>query len=173
MIKMKKNVLVISATLKSNYKLAEKIKNIVDKKKVTTTIISLEDFLLPIYTDKVFELEKNKYKKTIELLTNHFINNKGIIICGPEYNGSLHPIINNAIAWISTSTDYWRDAFKDKIVLVGTSSGGNGDKFARVMKVQLEHLGCLVMPRYISSNASNPLNIESTSKILDKFINLI
>ena len=173
MIKMKKNVLVVSATLKSNYKLAKKIKNIVDKKNVATTIISLEDFLLPIYTDKIFELEKSKHEKIIKSLTNYFIDNNGIIICGPEYNGSLHPIINNAIAWISTSTDYWRDAFKDKIVLVGTSSGGNGDKFARVMKVQLEHLGCVVMPRYISSNASNPINVESTNKILDKFINLI
>ena len=170
---MKKNVLVVSATLKSNYKLAEKIKNIVDKKNIATTIISLEDFLLPIYTDKNFKLEKSKHEKTIKLLTNHFIDNNGIIICGPEYNGSLHPIINNAIAWISTSTDYWRDAFKDKIVLVGTSSGGNGDKFARVIKIQLEHLGCVVMPRYISSNTSKPINVQSTSKILDKFINLI
>ena len=108
---MKKNVLVVSATLKSNYKLAEKIKNIVDKKNIATTIISLEDFLLPIYTDKIFELEKSKHEKIIKSLTNYFIDNNGIIICGPEYNGSLHPIINNAIAWISTSTDYWRDAF--------------------------------------------------------------
>ena len=59
----------------------------------------------------------NEYKDTIEILTKLFINHAGIIICGPEYNGSTAPIITNSIAWISCSTDYWKDAFKNKIAL--------------------------------------------------------
>ena len=91
----------------------------------------------------------------------------------PEYNGSIPPIVNNAIAWISGSTNYWRDAFNNKITLIATSSGGPGTKFITAMKSQFEYLGCIVMPRALSSNESNPLNIESTEKILKQFIKII
>ena len=121
----------------------------------------------------IFDKEKNNYKETIEALTKLFINNDGLIICAPEYNGSTPPILNNAIAWISCSTDYWRDAFSDKIALVGTSSGGPGTKFIATMKMQLEHLGCVVIPRAISSNNSSPMNPDSINNILNQFIRLL
>ena len=168
-----KKILIVSATLKNNYKLAKNVENLLKELDVKTTLISLENYNLPIYTDDLFEKENTKYKSTVESLTKEFINNKGLIIFGPEYNGSTPPILNNAIAWISTSTDYWRDAFNDKIAMVGTSSGGPGTKFIATMKMQLEHLGCIVMPRAISSNKSNPLNIDSTKKNLRNFINLL
>jgi len=168
-----KNILIISATSKNNYALAKQLKNLIDDLQGNATIISLEDYMLPLYTDKVFEKHKKQYKDTIETLTKFFIENDGLIVCGPEYNGSSHPILNNAIAWISMSTNYWRDAFNQKIALVGTSSGGVGSKFIMTMKTQLEHLGCVVMPRAISSNDSNPMNIKSTKKILKQFIKLI
>ncbi len=165
-----KNILIISATLNNNYSLSKALSGILKELDKDSTIISLENYKLPIYTDDVFEKEKNTYKETIESLTQQFINHKGLIICGPEYNGSIPPIINNAIAWISTSTDYWRDAFKDKIALIGTSSGGAGNKFITTMKIQLEHLGCVVMPDSISANNSHPLDPKSTNKILSQFI---
>ena len=168
-----KDILIVSATLNNNYSLSKALSDILKELDLESTIISLENYKLPVYTDKVFDTEKDTYKKTIESLTQHFINHKGLIICGPEYNGSTPPIINNAIAWISTSTDYWRDAFKDKIALIGTSSGGPGNKFITTMKIQLEHLGCVVMPRSISVNKSNPLNPESVNKILNQFTKLL
>ena len=168
-----KDVLIISATLNNNYSLSKALSDYLKELDMDSTIISLENYKLPIYTDHVFETEKNDHKKTIESLTQHLVNHKGLIICGPEYNGSIHPIINNVIAWISTSTDYWRDAFKDKVALIGTSSGGPGNKFIATMKIQLEHLGCVVMPRSISANKSNPLDKESTNKILKQFIKFL
>jgi len=168
-----KDVLIISATLNNNYSLSKALSDYLKELDMDSTIISLENYKLPIYTDHVFETEQNDHKKTIESLTQHLVNHKGLIICGPEYNGSTHPIINNAIAWISTSTDYWRDAFKDKVALIGTSSGGPGNKFIATMKIQLEHLGCVVMPRSISTNKSNPLDKESTNKILKQFIKFL
>ena len=127
---------------------------------------------MPVYTEKAFDKYIKSNQNTIKKLTKHFINNQGIIICAPEYNGSTPPIVNNAIAWISTTTKYWRDAFNNKIALIATNSGGPGTKYITIMKLQMEHLGCIVMPRSISANESNPLNIESTKKILEKFINL-
>jgi len=167
-----KNILIVSATLKSNYKLAKQLKKLIDQE-ANVTIISLENYDLPVYTEKVFDKNITSYQNTIEELTKYFKDNQGIIICAPEYNGSTPPIVNNAIAWISTTTKYWRDAFNDKIALIATSSGGPGTKYTTIMKLQMEHLGCIVMPRPISANKSNPLNIESTKKILKKFIDLM
>ena len=166
-----KNILIVSATLNNNYKLAKQLKKLIDQE-ANVTVISLEDYDFPVYTEKVFDKYIKSNQNTIEKLTKHFINNQGIIICAPEYNGSTPPIVNNAIAWISTTTKYWRDAFNDKIALIATSSGGPGTKYTTIMKLQMEHLGCVVMPRSISANKSNPLNIESTKKILKKFIDL-
>ena len=168
-----KNVLIVSATLNKNYNLGKDLKAILESLDVKTTLISLENYTLPLYTDALFEEDKETYKKTIEALTKEFINTDGLIICGPEYNGSTPPILNNAIAWISCSTDYWRDAFSNKIALIGTSSGGPGTKFIATIKMQLEHLGCVVMPRGISSNKSNPMNPDSIKKILNQFIRLL
>ena len=167
-----KNILIVSATLNNNYKLAEQLKKIINKK-ANVTLISLENYDLPIYTENAFDKHIKSYQGTIEELTKYFIDNQGIIICAPEYNGSTPPIVNNAIAWISTTTKYWRDAFNNKIALIATNSGGPGTKYSTIMKLQMEHLGCVVMPRAISANKSNPLNIESTTKILKKFIDLI
>ena len=167
-----KNILIISATLKNNYKLAKQLKEIINKK-ANVTIISLENYELPIYTENTFDKHMKLYQKNIEELTQYFLDNQGIIICAPEYNGSTPPIVNNVIAWISTTTKYWRDAFNNKIALIATNSGGPGTKYITIMKLQLEHLGCVVMPRAISANKSNPLNVESSKKILKKFIDLI
>ena len=167
-----KNILIISATLKNNYKLAKQLKTLIDKE-ANVTIISLENYDFPIYTDNTFDKHIKSYQRTIEELTKYFIDNQGIIICAPEYNGSTPPIVNNAIAWISTTTKYWRDAFNNKIALIATASGGPGTKFISTIKLQLEHLGCTVMPQSISTNKSKPLEQESTKKNLNKFISLI
>tara|TARA_B100000700_G_C14677523_1_gene683797 strand:- start:77 stop:586 length:510 start_codon:yes stop_codon:yes gene_type:complete len=168
-----KKILVVSATSKTNLNLAIDINNLCQELDAESTVISLEDFMLPLYTDKVYYKEKDNYIEKVEKLTKYFINANGLIICGPEYNGSTAPIITNAIAWISVSTKNWRDAFNNKISLVATSSGGPGTKFLISMKMQLEHLGSVVMPRTINVSTSNPLNIESSKKILSQFINLV
>ena len=168
-----KNVLIISATLNTNYTLAKDIEKILLNLNVKVTIVSLEDYSLPLYTAKNSKIVNENGIEKIENLTKHLINNQGIIVCGPEYNGSIPPIITNAISWISTSTDYWRDGFLNKIALVATSSGGPGNKFLTSMKMQLEHLGAIVMPRFINISSSLPLKKDSAEKILKQFINLL
>jgi len=168
-----KNVLIISATLNTNYTLAKDIEKLLSNLNVKVTTVSLEDYSLPLYTAKNSKIVNENNVEKIEALTKHLINNQGIIICGPEYNGSIPPIITNAISWISTSTDYWRDGFLNKIALVATSSGGPGNKFLTSMKMQLEHLGAIVMPRFINISSSIPLKKDSAEKILKQFINLL
>ena len=168
-----KKILIVSATSNSNYKLAKEIKDLIIDENIKAKIISLEDYRLPLFTANDSTLSEKSHIDTVKELTGHFIESNGVIICGPEYNGSIAPIITNTITWISTPTDYWRDAFSHKIGLIATSSGGGGSKFLLSMKIQLEHLGMVILPRSISINNSAPLKIDSTQKILKQFINLI
>ena len=167
-------ILIISATSKTNLKLSEDIKEILSTQNdVKSSILNLDTLDLPLYSESNYNSNKKKVKGVVDNIIAKFINVDGIIVCGPEYNGSIPPIISNAIAWISTTTDSWRDSFIDKIALIGTHSGGGGDKFFRSMKTQLEHLGSVVMPRGINVNNSSPLKKDSAKKILKQFINLI
>jgi len=168
-----KKILVISATRKTNYALAKDLAKLLSILNVEVTLLSLEDYILPLYTDNVYQDKKDDYFDVVEDLTKQFINHKGLIICGPEYNGSTAPIITNTFAWISVSTDYWKDAFLNKVFLVASSSGGLGTKFITSIKLQLEHLGSVVMSTPISVNDKTPLKEASAKKILKQFIDLI
>tara|TARA_Y100000590_G_C14871635_1_gene695375 strand:- start:9 stop:515 length:507 start_codon:yes stop_codon:yes gene_type:complete len=164
-----KNILIISSTKSNNYLLSKNLCDLIDDG-VNKNNISLEDYPVPLFVASTYEDSKVKYKDIISKITDELVNADGIIFCAPEYNGSIPPILTNMIAWISVSTEYWRDGFSDKIALIATHSGGPANKFNIALKNQLEHLGMIVMPRYISVTSTNPLNTESTRKILQQFL---
>ena len=157
-----KNIIIISATSGNNLILAKRIGELVELK---SKIISLEDYQLPLYTGK-FELEN---KTMIKDLCQNIINADGFIFCGPEYNGGSAPILTNAITWISVTTDHWKDAFKNKIGLIATHSGGNGESFLLTFRHQLEFLGVVVYPESIIVNKTNPFDVNMTKKIIKGF----
>tara|TARA_Y100000994_G_C15556443_1_gene386404 strand:+ start:196 stop:684 length:489 start_codon:yes stop_codon:yes gene_type:complete len=160
-----KKILIVSVTAGNNLILAKKINELFELK---TEIIILEDYQLPLYTGKV----KLKNRTMIEDLCGKVIEASGFVFCGPEYNGGSAPILTNAITWISVSTDYWRDAFSDKIGLIATHSGGNGSSFLSTFRQQLEFLGVVVYPRSIIVNKNKEFNVESSKKIIERFQNL-
>ena len=160
-----KKILIVSVTAGNNLILAKRINELFE---VKTEIITLEDYRLPLYTGKV----KLKDHTMINDLCGKVIEASGFVFCGPEYNGGSAPILTNAITWISVSTDYWRDAFSDKIGLIATHSGGNGSSFLSTFRQQLEFLGVVVYPRSIILNKNREFNIDSSKKIIEKFQNL-
>ena len=168
-----KKVVILVATKNSNYILAENLLELIDCKKYNVELRSLEEFELPLFLASEYDELKQKYLNEIKSITDLLVESDGLIVCAPEYNGGIPPIITNALAWISVSTDYWRDAFVNKISLIATSSGGPAIKYNIAMKNQLEHLGMVVMPRMISVSSNNPLKKESALKILKQFLNLI
>tara|TARA_Y100000590_G_scaffold409771_1_gene502244 strand:+ start:2977 stop:3486 length:510 start_codon:yes stop_codon:yes gene_type:complete len=168
-----KNTLIISATSFSNYDLSEKIQKILKQINVNSDIINLEDYNLPLFLAKDYKDKINNVEPVINEILKKFIKASGIIICAPEYNGSIPPIITNFIAWLSVSTDNWRDAFSGKIGIVASSSGGDATKYIISMKNQLEHLGVVTIPRNINISSKYQLNVESAKKILVQFANLL
>ena len=161
-----RSILIISATKGNNLVLAKKIG---DHVSLDHNIISLEDFMMPLYTTGIKLNENNN----IELLSQKFIKSRGFIFCAPEYNGGSPPILTNTITWLSVHTDEWRSVFNNKKAIIATHSGGAGFKFLASFRSQLEHLGSLVYPRDIVVNKNKKFNPQSVKDILHEFEKLI
>ncbi len=161
-------VIIISATSGNNLTLAGNIKSLLNGLGEACELINLETVDLPLYMP-----ENDGPKETINALTAQLKEPRGIIFCSPEYNGGVPPIITNALAWISVTTEDWRDAFNGKFALICTHSGGPGFRFLRGLRSQLEHLGTNVLARTISVTNQKPLNEDSAKRILQGFIDLV
>ena len=115
-----KNLLIISSTKNSNFELSKDIKKFFDSKKdINCSIISLEQFNLPLYRPELEEDFKNKslFPDDITKVKDFLVSSDALIWCSPEYNGGISPILTNVIAWISRATEDWRDGLKINILL--------------------------------------------------------
>ncbi len=162
-------ILLVSATKGNNYKLAQSIKQICDEIGQGARVISLEDYPLPLYTPS--EEVKGTPKEAKDLALE-LSNARAVIWLSPEYNGTMAPIVNNAIAWVSRSSEDWRAAFNGKFTVVATHSGGGGFKVVEAMRLQLQHLGAIVLPRTIMTTFQKILNPESAKEILAQLCEL-
>ena len=168
-----KNLLIISSTLNTNYQLSEDIKNYYkNSHKIKCSLISIEEFDLPLYTptlEAVFK-EKKSFPKNIEKAKKTLVDSDAVIWCSPEDNGGISPILTNLIAWVSRISDDWKDGFKDKHSLICTSSGGNGKNFIKGFTIQLNYLGSLVMDRSIIRTKKDNFDDENFRNTLDEFV---
>ena len=123
---MKKKVIIISATSFTNLKLSNELNKILIGLDVNPKVINIEDYDLPLFIASDYAFKKDDILKKVKKLTDEFTHSSGIVICAPEYNGSIPPIITNMIAWVSVSTDDWRFAFADKISLLLTGADRDG-----------------------------------------------
>lgn len=170
-----KKILILSSTLNSNLDMSNQIKNFLDTKdNITSEVISLEQFDLPLYTPSLEEKFKsnNSFPESIEKAKNVLIDSEAIIWCSPEYNGGISPIVTNTIAWISRATEDWREAFNKKNVLICSSSGGNGKNFLKGFKIQLNYLGSMVTDGFIKTKKQD-VEKEFFKKVLLDFYNKV
>src|SRR5210317_1520696 len=100
------DVLILVASQGMNVKLAEALAEEVANQGGKSEICNLVDLKLPLYP-----CESPEAEKLTKELTDKVNEAKALIAVAPEYNGSLPPALNNAIAWISVTSKEWRDAF--------------------------------------------------------------
>ena len=170
---MTKKIIIISATPFTNLELANDISKILTELNTEHEILNIEDYNLPLFKSSNYEKIKDNITSEIDVISKKIIDSNGIIMCAPEYNGSIPPILTNMIAWVSVTSKHWRDVFNQKVSLIASSSGGGGFNYHNSMKIQLEHLGSVVMHRGILVSSSTPLNVDSAKKILKQFIKLL
>ena len=155
------NLLIISATNDNNLELSNKLHSFLEELGQPSTVVSLEDYKFPL-----FGSGQDADKASINKLVSQFLDVKGFIVCAPEYNGGVPPVLSNAITWVTVKTKNWRDAFNGKYAIIATSSGGDGKRFLTAFRSQLEHLGVNVLARTISTQKDKPLKESSAKKIL-------
>jgi len=168
-----KKIIFISATSNTNLSLAKALLKFVDNRTYDLVLLNLEEYNLPIYNPSTYLKDKNKIINSISKLTELIVSGDAFIICAPEYNGNVPPVFSNAIAWVSTMTDYWKDAFKNKNAFVASSSGGDAERYQIAMKNQLKHIGCNVFDKTIIINNSKPIEENIAKNHINQFIKLL
>lgn len=99
--KAMKKIITLSGSARSdslNSRLAQLMGEKMRALGADVTDISLADYPLPIFDA---DLEKNDHPAAAGQLAELFIAADGIFIATPEYNGSITPLLKNAIDWIS------------------------------------------------------------------------
>jgi len=161
---------ILVASAGNNRKLGSRLQELATSLNVETQIINLVDLNLPLYS--TVEEERSGIPDTAKDLAEQILALNAFIIIAPEYNGVMPPVLNNAMAWTSRSTDSWRDAFNDKIVGLATHSGGGGAKGLQAMRIMYQHLGANILARELLTTYEKPLNEDSAKKMIEQLIKL-
>lgn len=162
--------LFISATNGKNLQLAEMLSELANEVGADTEIVQLEDLNIPLFTPT--NKETLGVPEIANELSQKFISSDALIFLAPEYNGSIPPVLTNAIAWMSVAGDDFRNAFNGKLAVVGTHSGGAGFKVIEAMRAQLNHLGTLVLARTFTTSFSKKQDPESAKAIFEQLMKL-
>ena len=148
-------ILIIAATSDKNLELANELQSLLRAMGTDSGLVVLDELNLPLYSDEA-DIESGVVEEIIEKMKHA----SGFIFCAPEYNGSVPPVLSNAITWISVKSKNWRDAFNGKFAVIGTHSGGDGFRFLTAFRSQLEYMGTNVLARTISITKEKPLRSE-------------
>ncbi|MEB3290441.1 MAG: NAD(P)H-dependent oxidoreductase [Leptolyngbya sp.] len=154
-------MLILSATNGNNLSLARAFAEEAVKQGLTPEVISLPDLRLSLY-DSVARDAGPGLAPLIQALRQH----QGLVICAPEYNGSIPPVVSNAMAWLSVSTGDFRALFNARPLVLASHSGSGGQKVGLAMRQQLSHLGCNVLGREVLANAQKAANPEAIAALV-------
>lgn len=117
------------------------------------TRISLADYPLPLM-DEDLEQEKGIPENAVKL-ARLFAAHDALLICTPEYNGSIPPLLKNTIDWVSrVSSDGGKPLkpYPGRVVGICSSSEGHfaGIRSANHLRAVLSHIGMEVVAPQVS-----------------------
>lgn len=117
------------------------------------TRISLADYPLPLM-DQDLEAENGVPESALKL-ARLLAASDAVLICTPEYNGSMPPLLKNAIDWISrVKTDRGRplQPLPGKVAAICSSSDGHfaGIRGAGHLRAVLSHMQLEVIAAQVS-----------------------
>ncbi|KXF79109.1 FMN reductase [Paramesorhizobium deserti] len=142
------------------------------------TRISLADYPLPIM-DEDLEKEKGVPENAMRL-GRMFAAHEGLMICSPEYNSSIPPLLKNTIDWVSRISrdgEHVLRPYAGKIVGLCSSSDGNyaGIRGLYHLRSVLMNVGtqiiteqCSVARASEAFNEDGSLRDERTAKMMTR-----
>ena len=164
------DLIIISASNGNNLELAKKFQNKSNELSLCSEILDLTEFNIPLYNPRVHS--KSAIPKEIQIIKEKLFAIEKWIICAPEYNGSIPPILSNLIAWLSVSGDDFRNLFNGQPIAIATFSGGQGIEMLTSLRIQLVHLGSQVLGRQLSSCFSKPAEDKSIEDITKRLMQM-
>ena len=166
----KTNLIIISSSNGKNLELSKKFQEKSNELKITSEILDLTELNIPLYNPRIHS--KNEIPREIISLKKKLFETEKWIICAPEYNGSIPPILSNFIAWLSISGDDFRNLFNGQPIAIATFSGGPGIELITSLRIQLTHLGSQVVGRHLSANYNKPADENTVEDILKRLMQM-
>ena len=166
---MTPDLLVLAASNGENLKLAKRCVHAASQRQAKAELIDLTSLSLPLYSPRV---QAAGAGAGLTSLRNRLHAAPRWMICAPEYNGSIPPVLSNAIAWLSVMDDDFRSLFNGRPVAIGTHSGGGGMEVLISMRIQLTHLGAEVIGRQLLSNFNKPAKDESIDDVVQRLLQM-
>ena len=167
-----KKLLIITASNGENLKLAERFLAAGKELNYSCELLDLtkSENDLPIFNPR--NNSKDQPPANLESINLQMQSHSHWVICAPEYNGSIPPILTNVIAWLSVQGTDFRSLFNNRPIAIASFSGGGCMELLLSMRIQLTHLGALVLGRQLTSNKSKIAKNESINEILNQLLQL-
>jgi NAD(P)H-dependent FMN reductase len=150
------------------------------------TLINLRDYPMPLM-DQDLERDQGQPEhagRLKQLMAEH----DGFLIASPEYNGSISPLLKNALDWASrrTGDEPSMMAYKGKTVALMSASPGRLGGLRGLVPVRqlLSNLGALALPGQASIGAAftafddagqlvNEHDVKSVDSLVSAFVTLL
>ena len=162
-------VLVIAASNGDNLKLAERFAHGAAAQSLSAAVLDLTAVELPLFTPRAMA---GGTPPALAALQAQLQAAPRWVICAPEYNGSIPPVLTSAIAWLSVQGDDFRALFNGRPIAIATHSGGGGHTLMAALRLQLAHLGAHVVGRQLVSNGANPAKDDSIHDLVRRLQHL-
>ena len=163
------DLLVIAASNGANLLLAERFAEAARAQQLSATVLDLTALELPLFTPRA---QADGTPPALADLEAQLAAAPRWVICAPEYNGSIPPVLTSAIAWLSVQGNDFRALFNGRPVAIATHSGGGGHTLLAALRLQLAHLGAHVVGRQLVSNPHQPAKDESIADLLQRLLHL-
>ncbi|UPM50794.1 NAD(P)H-dependent oxidoreductase [Synechococcus sp. A10-1-5-1] len=157
------DVLVLAASNGENLKLAERFAAAAQSQGNSAEVLDLTAIDLPLFTPRA---QEKGAPGALAGLQQQLMDTPRWVICAPEYNGSIPPVLTSAIAWLSVQGSDFRALFNGRPVVIATHSGGGGYTVMTALRLQLAHLGAHVVGRQLVSNTNQPAQDDSIEDLL-------
>lgn len=163
------DVLVIAASNGANLLLAERFAAAARQQGQSAAVLDLTAIDLALFTPRV---QAGGTPPALAELQAQLAASPRWVICAPEYNGSIPPVLTSAIAWLSVLGDDFRALFNGRPVAIATHSGGGGHTVLTALRLQLAHLGAHVVGRQLVSNKTLPAKDDSINDLIARLHHL-
>ncbi|MEB3104992.1 MAG: NAD(P)H-dependent oxidoreductase [Cyanobacteriota bacterium] len=159
------DLLVIAASNGENLKLAERFVSAAEAQGQRAAVLDLTAVDLPLFTPRAMAAGT---PPALAALQEQLQAARRWVICAPEYNGSIPPVLTSAIAWLSVQGDDFRALFNGRPIAIATHSGGGGHTLMAALRLQLAHLGAHVVGRQLVSTSANPAKDASILDLVSR-----